>query len=137
MPALAASGAGRVVAVSTSNVHKIEMPTFAPASSIVKAALETVIKCFALQLAPSGATVNAVVPGFTRKGPGKPGALSRGAWIQAARRTPTGRLNETDDVAAAIEFPLHPWPGRSPARCCRSAAASRWVESPTSRKDEQ
>ena len=108
MPALAASDAGRVVAVSTSNVHKIETPTFAPASAIAKAALETMVKCFSLQLAPSGTTVNAVVPGFTRKDPGKLGALGREAWVQAARRTSTGRLNETDDVAAAIEFLLPP-----------------------------
>jgi NAD(P)-dependent dehydrogenase (short-subunit alcohol dehydrogenase family) len=108
MPNLAASSIGRVVAVSSFIAHKIETPTFAPASAIAKAALETAVKCFALQLAPSGTTVNAVIPGFTRKDPGKPGALSPEAWLQAARRTPTGRLNETDDVAGAIEFLLSP-----------------------------
>jgi len=108
MPSLAASPVGRVVAVSSFIAHKIEMPSFAPASAVAKSALETLVKCFALQFAPSGTTVNAVIPGFTRKDAGKPGALSPDAWVQAARRTPTGRLNETDDVAAAIEFLLSP-----------------------------
>ena len=108
LPALAASPSGRVVAVSSFIAHKIETATFAPASAVAKAALEALVKCLALQLAPTGTTVNAVVPGFTRKDPGKPGALSPDAWIRAAERTPTGRLNETNDVAAAIEFLLSP-----------------------------
>lgn len=108
MPALADCGAGRVVAVSTFNVHKIEAATFAPGSTVAKAAMEALVRCFALQLAPSGTTVNAVVPGFTRKDPGKPGTLSPEGWALAAKRAPTGRLNEADDVAAAIQFLLSP-----------------------------
>ena len=108
MPALAASGAGRVVAVSTFNVHKIEASTFAPGSTVAKAAMEALVRCFALQLAPDGVTVNAVIPGFTRKDPGKPGTLSPEGWALAAKRAPTGRLNEADDVAAAIQFLLSP-----------------------------
>ncbi len=106
MPALAASGAGRVVAVSSFIAHKIEAPSFAPGSVVAKAALEALVRCFAVQLAATGTTVNAVVPGYTRKDSGKPGALSAAAWDDAARRTPTGRLNETDEVAAAIAFLL-------------------------------
>ena len=106
MPALAASGAGRVVAVSSFIAHKLEAPSFAPGSVVAKAALEALVRCFAFQLAASGTTVNAVVPGYTRKDAGKSGALSADAWVQAAQRTPTGRLNETDEVAAAIQFLL-------------------------------
>ncbi|MCC7047017.1 MAG: SDR family oxidoreductase [Alphaproteobacteria bacterium] len=106
MPLLARSPAGRVVAVSSFIARKIEQPTFAPASSVAKAALEALVRCFALQLAPTGTTVNAVAPGFTRKDAGRQGSLSPEGWAQAARRTPTGRLNETDEVAAAIEFLL-------------------------------
>jgi 3-oxoacyl-[acyl-carrier protein] reductase len=106
IPSLAASGSGRVVAVSSFIAHKIEQPTFAPASSVAAAALEALVKCFALQLATAGITVNAVVPGFTRKDPGKQGSLSDEAWAAAAQRTPTGRLNETDEVAASIQFLL-------------------------------
>ncbi|MBL8705899.1 MAG: SDR family oxidoreductase [Rhodospirillales bacterium] len=106
IPLLADSPAGRVVAISSFIAHKIETSTFAPASSVAKAALEAMVKCFALQLAPSGTTVNAVIPGFTRKDAGKPGSLSPEGWAKAAQRTPTGRLNETSEVAAAIEFLL-------------------------------
>jgi NAD(P)-dependent dehydrogenase (short-subunit alcohol dehydrogenase family) len=107
-PELALSGAGRVVAVSSFIAHKIEAQTLAPASAIAKAAMETLVRCLALALARDQITVNAVVPGFTRKDPGKLGSLSSEAWLAAAARTPTGRLNETDEVAAAIEFLLSP-----------------------------
>lgn len=106
LPALAASRAGRIVAVSSFIAHKIETETLAPASAIAKAAMETLVRCLALSFASQGITVNAVVPGFTRKDTGKAGSLSAQGWIEAAARTPTGRLNETDDVAAAIEFLL-------------------------------
>ena len=108
MPSLIASGAGRVVAVSSFIAHKMEPMSLAPASSAAKAAMEALVKCAALQLAPSGVTVNCVVPGFTRKDAGKSGALSAETWALAAARTPTGRLNETDEVAAAIQFLLSP-----------------------------
>lgn len=108
IPALTASGQGRIVAVSSFIAHKFEMATLAPASAIAKAAMEALVRCLALTLAPAQATVNAVVPGFTRKDPGKLGALSQEAWKVAAVRTPTGRLGEADDVAAAIEFLLSP-----------------------------
>jgi 3-oxoacyl-[acyl-carrier protein] reductase len=105
-PALADSGAGRIVAVSSFIAHKIEPKTMAPASAIAKAAMETLVRCLALAMAGNGITVNAVVPGFTRKDAGKAGSLSAEGWLEAAARTPTGRLNETDDVAAAIQFLL-------------------------------
>jgi NAD(P)-dependent dehydrogenase (short-subunit alcohol dehydrogenase family) len=108
MPHLAASDAGRVVAVSSFIAHRIDPAIYAPASTVAKAALEALVKCFAVQLAPSGTTVNAVIPGYTRKDAGKAGALSADAWTLAAQRTPTGRLGETDDVAAAILFLLSP-----------------------------
>lgn len=108
LPALASSGAGRIVAVSSFIAHKFEPRTLAPASAIAKAAMETLVRCLALSLANQDITVNAVVPGFTRKDAGKAGTLSAQGWIEAAARTPTGRLNETDEVAAAIQFLLSP-----------------------------
>ncbi len=106
MPLLAQSGCGRVVAVSSFVAHKIEAPSFAPASIVAKAALEALVRCCAHELAGAGVTVNAVVPGYTRKDPGKQGSLSEAGWAAAAARTPSGRLNEVDDVAAAIAFLL-------------------------------
>ena len=105
-PHLVASGAGRVVAVSSFIAHKLEPASFAPASVAAKAALEALVRCLAFQLAPTGMTVNAVVPGYTQKDAGKLGALSTDAWNAAAARTPTGRLGQADEVAAAIRFLL-------------------------------
>lgn len=105
-PGLIQSGSGRVVAISSFVAHRLDAPPFAPASAVAKAALETLVRCLAVHLAPHGVTVNAVIPGYTRKDAGKPGALSAAAWDEAAARTPTGRLNETDEVAAAIQFLL-------------------------------
>ncbi|MBI3495673.1 MAG: SDR family oxidoreductase [Proteobacteria bacterium] len=106
MPSLAQSAIGRVVAVSSFIAHKFESATLAPASAAAKAAMEALVKCFALQLAPTGTTVNAILPGFTKKDPGKLGSMTAAGWQQAAQRTPTGRLNETDEIAAAISFLL-------------------------------
>jgi NAD(P)-dependent dehydrogenase (short-subunit alcohol dehydrogenase family) len=106
MPSLTSSGNGRIVAVSSFIAHKFEEKTLAPASAIAKAAMEALVRCLALSLAGIQTTVNAVVPGFTRKDAGKLGSLSPEGWAAAAARTPTGRLNETGEVAAAIAFLL-------------------------------
>lgn len=50
--------------------------------------------------------MNAVVPGFTRKDPSGHSAVAPGDRDVAASVTPTGRLAEPDDIAAAIAFLL-------------------------------
>lgn len=97
---------GRVVVVSSFIAHRIDEFSMAPASAAAKAALETLSRCLALQLARDGTTVNCVVPGYTRKDPGKLGSLDEAGWKRGAERTPTGRLGATEEVAAAIEFLL-------------------------------
>ena len=59
----------------------------------------------------SGATANAVVPGFTRKDAGRFGALDAQAWQVAAKANPLERLAEPDEVAAVIAFLLSPEAG--------------------------
>ena len=59
------------------------------------------VKSLAIELAPAGATANAVVPGYTRKDAGRSGALDPEAWQRAAKANPLQRLAEPDDVAAA------------------------------------
>ena len=61
----------------------------------------------AAELASSGVTVNAVVPGYTRKDSGTT-ALSAEAWKKAAEITPLGRIGDPADVAALIAFLLSP-----------------------------
>ena len=106
LPTLATSRKGRVVAVSSFVAHRFVPGQIFPASAAAKAALEALAKSLAVQLAPTGATVNVVVPGFTRKDEGKLGSLSPAAWKEAATRNPQRRLAWPEDIAAAIAFLL-------------------------------
>ena len=97
---------GRVVAIGSFVAHDIGINgTIFPTTAAAKAALEALARTLAFQLAPSGTTVNVVAPGYTRKHGGH-AALDAAAWEAAARATPTGRLAEPDDVAAAAAFLL-------------------------------
>jgi 3-oxoacyl-[acyl-carrier protein] reductase len=106
LPALETSEWGRVVAVSSFVAHDIGInDTLFPATAAGKGALEALARNLAFQLAPTGVTVNCVAPGFTRKDGGH-AALAPAAWEAAARATPSGRIAEPDDIAAAIGFLL-------------------------------
>lgn len=97
---------GRVVAISSFGAHRFVPDGIYPASAAAKAALEVLVKSLAIELAPSGATANIVVPGYTRKDPGLFGALDAGAWEKVAQANPQARLAEADEVAAVVEFLL-------------------------------
>ena len=73
-----------------------------------KAALESVVRYLAVELAPRGIRVNAVSGGVVETGalehfPNRDQMLS---W--SLQRTPAGRLVEPDDIAAAVEFLCSP-----------------------------
>ena len=99
---------GRVVAVSSFAAHRFTPDFNYPGSGSAKAALEVLVKCLAIELAPSGATANVVVPGFTRKDAGLTGALDAAAWQKVASANPMARLAEPDEVAAVVAFLLSP-----------------------------
>jgi 3-oxoacyl-[acyl-carrier protein] reductase len=111
LPDLTRSARGRVVAISSFGAHRFVPDGIFPASSAAKAALEALVKCLAIELAPFGATANAVSPGFTRKDAGRFGALSAEGWQAAAKANPMARLAEPDEVAAAVAFLLSPEAG--------------------------
>jgi NAD(P)-dependent dehydrogenase (short-subunit alcohol dehydrogenase family) len=106
LPSVSASRRGRVVVVSSFVAHRFRKDEPFPASAAAKAALEALAKSLAVELATTGATVNIVVPGFTRKDEGKLGALPRSAWDDVAKRNPQGRLALPDEIAATIAFLL-------------------------------
>lgn len=97
---------GWVVAISSFGAHRFVRDGTYPASASAKAALEVLVKSLAIELAPSGATANIVMPGYTRKDPGLFGALDAKAWEKVAKANPQARLVEADEVAAAVAFLL-------------------------------
>ena len=101
---LAASECGRVVAVSSfvANHYGVNGTLF-PTTSASKAALVSLAKSLAFEMAPDGVTVNCVAPGYTEK-EGNRGTLDRTAWQRAADAAPNGRLAKPADIAEAITF---------------------------------
>ena len=74
-----AGAAGRMIGVSSFVAHAFArgLMTF-PASAAAKAGIEALARALAVDLAPSGVTVNCVAPGFIEKDPGTHAAVPRG-----------------------------------------------------------
>ena len=104
-PFLAASPAGRMIAISSfvAHVHRPNVPGF-PTTAAAKAAVEALVRSLAVEAAPSGTTVNAVAPGFTRKDATGHSAFTPEQWKAVTETIPMGRLGTPDDVAAAVAF---------------------------------
>jgi 3-oxoacyl-[acyl-carrier protein] reductase len=102
----------RVVAVSSfvAHVFRPDVAVF-PASAAAKAGLEALVRSLAIELAPSGVTVNAVVPGFIRKDAGAHRAIDPAVLAGQVARIPLGRIGLPQDVAAAVAFLASPTAG--------------------------
>jgi 3-oxoacyl-[acyl-carrier protein] reductase len=109
MPHLIAGRDPRIVAVSSFVAHafRTDLAVF-PASAAAKAASEALVRALAIELAPSGVTVNAVIPGFIRKDAGAHAAFTPVQAASQAARIPLGRLGLPEDVAAAVAFLVSP-----------------------------
>jgi len=112
IPHLKAGRDARVVAVSSFVAHsfRTDMPVFA-ASAVAKAGLEALVRALAIELAPTGVTVNAVVPGFIRKDPGAHVAIDPERLRRQVASVPLGRVGLPDEVAAAVAFLASPAAG--------------------------
>lgn len=109
-PLLEASGAGRVVAVSSFVSHRFHLAgDHFPASAVAKAGLEALARSAAERLAARHITVNAVVPGYIRKDREIEEPL---ATVSQRRRgisrVPMGRVGLPEEVAAVIDFLISP-----------------------------
>lgn len=111
LPHLKAAGPrGRVIAISTHNAH-LFLPGYLnfPASAAAKAALETMVKSLALQLAPDGVTVNAIAPGLIAKDKtAGEQTLTAEEWQKLKARIPMGDLGEPADIADTVAFLCSP-----------------------------
>ncbi len=105
-PHLRKSDWGRIVATSSFVAHVYTADGLFAATAAAKAALESLARTLAVELAPNRITVNSVAPGYTRKDASSPAALSEKAWQSAIARVPMGRIGVPDDAAALIAFLL-------------------------------
>ena len=69
------------------------------------------MKALAMELAPAGVTVNAVVPGFIRKDRGAHAAVDPARLAQQLAAVPLGRVGLPEEVAAAVAFLASPAAG--------------------------
>lgn len=112
IPQLAAAADARVVAVSSFVAHSFRPDiTVFPASAAAKAAVEALVRALAIELAPSGVTVNSVVPGFIRKDAGAHSAIDPVAMAEQVAKIPLRRLGLPQDVAEAVSFLASPAAG--------------------------
>jgi 3-oxoacyl-[acyl-carrier protein] reductase len=110
LPHLKEARVGRVLAAGSfvAHVFRLDQDFNFPATAAAKAALVALIRSLAFQLASHGVTVNAVIPGFIRKGAGQHTALSEEARQRAINFVPMRRYGEPAEVAAAAAFLLSP-----------------------------
>ncbi len=112
IPHLCRGRDARVVAVSSfaAHVFRPDVAVF-PASAAAKAGLEALVRALAIELAPDGVTVNAVVPGFIRKDAGAHRAIDPAVLAGQVARIPLGRIGLPEEVAAAVAFLASPAAG--------------------------
>lgn len=109
IPHLKKAESGRVVTISTLNVHvhRHTYPIY-PASAAAKAGLEALTKTLAVHLSSHGVCVNCVAPGIIEKDSDTIQFYDPKAYEPLLAHVPFGRLGTTDEVAAMVAFLASP-----------------------------
>ena len=104
-----AGAGGRMIGVSSLVAHAFARGLMSfPASAAAKAGMEALAKAFAVDLAPSGATVNCVAPGFIEKDADGHAAVPRDRMAKVSESIPMRRYGKPVEVAAVIAFLCSP-----------------------------
>ena len=99
---MCAAGRGRIINVA-SIMGTVARPTI-PAYVASKGGIEAMTKALAVELAPSGVTVNAVGPGYVATEMNAALVADPTFDSMVRTRTPLGRWGEPDEIAAAVVF---------------------------------
>lgn len=93
---------GRIVAVASTNAFWMEgnMAVY----NATKAAIVALIRTAAMELGPTGITVNAVAPGVIVTRMTEPLRRNRAAISSYLKQIPLGRLGSPADIASAVAF---------------------------------
>ena len=105
VPQMRSQGFGRIVMITSGELDGAPTPRWT-AYAVGKAALATFARSLAVELGPSGITVNCVSPGMTDTA--LIGDLSEKARLVLARRAPLRRLAQPEDIAEAVSFLVSP-----------------------------
>jgi len=103
---LMGGGPGRIVAISSTGARSV-VPRYVGAG-VAKAALESLVRYLAVELAGRGIAVNAVSTAKIDKGPATPQPEVAAAL---AARTPAGRLTTPEDLADVVALLCSPEAG--------------------------
>jgi enoyl-[acyl-carrier protein] reductase III len=106
VPLMRARGGGRIVALTSPGSQRVVQHYAVMGAS--KAALEALVRYWAVELAPEGIVVNAVSPGMIDTDSVRQ-LSSPDALLELVRRqTPAGRLATPEDVAGLVAFLCSP-----------------------------
>ncbi|MBC8076874.1 MAG: enoyl-[acyl-carrier-protein] reductase FabL [Chloroflexales bacterium] len=106
-PLMAARGGGSIVSLSSLGSQRV-LPDYV-AVGVSKAAVETLTRYLAVELAAQNIVVNAVSGGIVETDALKHFPAGGEAMIAAGKaRTPAGRLVEPDDIAGVVSFLCSP-----------------------------
>jgi 3-oxoacyl-[acyl-carrier protein] reductase len=105
VPAMKAQGYGRFVAITSQVLDGAPTPKWT-AYTVGKAALAAFARSLAVELGPTGITVNCVSPGMTETA--LIGDIPEKIRLMLARQIPVRRLATPEDVAAAVAFLVSP-----------------------------